>query len=1068
MKDGKKVTLTDVIYAKDLSRNLLSLRKFADQGLQIYLDNKQINIYDPLSRKTVLSGLYKKPFWEIQLNLKDKRTCNNKNYETKSVYVNIVTRSGKVTEGKKICKPKNKTEPLVQNNRLLNTINDRLIVKASDTTFQGLKSSIAPDIEKLKKLNTVMLWHARLGHMSTEYMKKYKMLYPEIKNFNDSDFDEGLRECDVCFRAKLNKLPFKKTRNREKEPLLKIHADVMGYITPVTYPKQYRFIVAFVDSFSRFAMAYPLRNKSDVPGRLKEFIISTRNLMRRDAKVAYLSCDQGTEFTSSATINVLKEFNAELLTVCPATPEHNGVIERFNQTIIKKVRALLIDSGFPLSMWDLALGVAVHIYNQSPHKTLEMKSPLSLIAPNYKFDVNQLKRFGCLTYAMVKDEKKLKDRAIKSFLVGYLQTGYIVYDPETKKFIESREVRFVERYTYGDLYNSPVGLMEELVFSRTDPNKRTREIPKINDPSELTEIEREVSEQPAKKKRGRPKIVKDNEPIVLFSMESNLNDGNSDYKFYALLADIIGDPKTYREALTRPDREKWKEAFGKELNAMLTKNVYQIVKRPVVADDGSKPVIIDTRWVCTTKKDQDGSELKRTRLVARGFRDTNFYNLRETYAPVTRLPLIRLILAFANKHNLIMRQLDVKTAFLNSDVVGEIYVEIPEGSLINEVNKKDYVWKLNKSLYGLKTSPKSWNNLFSSVMTELGFKSTMNEPCLFVYIFNDTIILAMLYVDDIILAGNNERALLNIKEKLMSKFEMKDLGEPKEYLGITIIRDRENKTLKLNQTNFITKLLKRFGYSEAHPQRTPMVTAQVNNRQRRAREGNTADDEVIDQTKYREIVGSLLYLANASRPDICYAVNVVSRHQLNPTKHEWKMIDRILRYLIYTKDLSLTYKGHEDGFDAFSDASLADCKNSITTCGYLVRLFGDAIGWKTKKQSHVALSTCEAEYLAMSVACKELMALSLTVKEFAKFELYPMKMYCDNNAAIASSEIDGGSALRHVIEIRAHYIKECVEKGLVNIKWIATNKQLADIFTKALSFQLHEDLTKRIMTNDKI
>ena len=424
-----------------------------------------------------------------------------------------------------------------------------------------------------------------------------------------------------------------------------------------------------------------------------------------------------------------------------------------------------------------------------------------------------------------------------------------------------------------------------------------------------------------------------------------------------------------------------------------------------------KPTIIDTRWVCKTKLNPDNSKLVKARLVARGFRDTNFYDLRETYAPVTRLPLIRLILAFANKFDLIMYQLDVKTAFLNSDVLGEINTEIPEGFTCTEKEKKECVWKLNKSLYGLRTSPKSWNNLFSEAMKDLGFKTTIHEPCLFIYRDTEILILAVLYVDDVILAGNNETVLIKIKRKLMEKFEMKDLGEPKEYLGITISCDRSTKTLKLNRTKFINKMLDKIGYKDAHPQRSPMVTAQVNNKRRREREDQESDNEVIEPTKYREIVGSLLYLANATRPDISYAVNVLSRHQLNPTKNEWKMVDRLLKYLVYSKDLSLVYRGKGDKnnpLDAFSDASLADSRNSITTCGYLIRLFEDIISWKTRKQSHVALSTCEAEYIAMSEACKELVALSLTMKEFTNLSLYPMKIFCDNNAAITSSQIEGG------------------------------------------------------------
>ena len=163
----------------------------------------------------------------------------------------------------------------------------------------------------------------------------------------------------------------------------------------MTYPGRYRFIVLFIDSYSRYAGAYPLKHKSDVPECLREFIISERNLIGRDVKISYMCCDKGTEFSSKEIVNVLKSFSVELQTVCPGIPEHNGVVARFNQTIQKKIRALMFDSGLPSNMWDIALGAATYIYNISPQKTLGMQGPLKLFAPNHRIDINQLKRFGC-------------------------------------------------------------------------------------------------------------------------------------------------------------------------------------------------------------------------------------------------------------------------------------------------------------------------------------------------------------------------------------------------------------------------------------------------------------------------------------------------------------------------------------------------------------------------------------------------------------------------------------------------------------------------------------------------
>ena len=671
-----------------------------------------------------------------------------------------------------------------------------------------------------------------------------------------------------------------------------------------------------------------------MPESLREFIISARNLIGKDAKINYMCCDQGTEFTSKETIKVLKEFGAELQTVCPGTPEHNDVVERFNQTIQKKVRALMLDSGLPLNMWDVALGVAVYLYNISPHKTFGMQAPLQLFAPNYRYDINQLKRFGCLTYTTIKNDTKFGSCALKTVLIGYLPTGYVVYHPESKKLIETRNVRFVERYVYGDIFRGKSEIPEKLTISRMNPEYSIME--------RSSENEGDVQEPLTTRKRGRPRKVPSEWIILLASLTGEEND-EFDREFHALLTKINGDPQNYREAMSRLDSIEWLEAVNIELEAMNMNNVYKIVNKPEFDSKVRKPNILDARWIFKTKIDSEGNSIRRARLVIRGFKDINIYDLRETYAPVTRFSLVRAVLAFANKYKLIMYQLEVKTTFMNSTVIEEIYMEIPDDIAVTETEKKSKVCKLEKSLYGLKTSPKRWYETFNKAMKELGFVTNDNDPCLFVLVDREIIVLAVLYADDIIMTGNDENLLNKTKVELQSRFRMKDLGEPNEYLGITIIRDKTARILKLKQTKFNNKILTRFGYDKAYPQRTPIVTNQVLNRERREREGEPRNNEVISPTKFREAVGSLLYLANATRPDISYAINVLSRHQLNPTKVEWKMLERVFRYLMHTRERSLIYRGKGHGIDAYSDSSLADCKGSITTCGYLVRLYGDII-----------------------------------------------------------------------------------------------------------------------------
>lgn len=291
-------------------------------------------------------------------------------------------------------------------------------------------------------------------------------------------------------------------------------------------------------------------------------------------------------------------------TVCPGTPEHNGVAEKFNQTLQKKIRSLLLDSGLPANMWDVALGVATYLYNISPHKTLNMKSPIQVLSPKFNIDINQLKRFGCLTYAKIKNEGKFKDVAIKTYLVGYLPTGYVLYHPESKKLIETREVRFVERYVYKDINKQEV---DQLNISRTDPENKNQQTEEVIEQIECSEFEGEQPEPAVKRKRGRPK--KETKPNALIASVNGDTDLSCDTNIQALIANIMGDPKNYKEAMARPDWREWLEPINVELEALELNQVYVQVRRPIVDSQGRKPNILDARWILKTKLDSQGEKL---------------------------------------------------------------------------------------------------------------------------------------------------------------------------------------------------------------------------------------------------------------------------------------------------------------------------------------------------------------------------------------------------------------------------------------------------------------------------
>lgn len=1181
LPDGSTFDLENVIYADALTENLLSLRRLVDSGLAVYLDDKKIDIYDPESNETFITGIYQSPYWLIELEtdtdvkypgnrprpnqifvnlstadcndkmtpryitrsmtnkdktqgITDNRVINSDTHNTNNDFSDDKTGADKESANLGSESLVNKDETRETNELpIQNVTKENLIHEHSnfDTTiwdreFHNVDELQIAEINELEspfgkenidfnKNNRAMLWHVRMGHASISYLKSLQRQFPENRELQKAVFDKSIQDCEVCMAAKFNRLPFQITRNRATEPLQIIHSDLMGKISPATYPKGYKWIAVFVDDFSRLAMAYPMKTKTEAGYYLEAFVRTARNLLGRDAKVCYLRTDKGTEFTGGYTKQVLDKLGAEAQLTCPSTPEHNGTSERFNQTIQKKVRAYMFDSRLPENMWDLALGAAVYAYNRTPHKSNGMEVPLRKFAPNYSYDMNQIKRFGCLAFLKIqKKTSKFGFLGRKAVLVGYNSTGFQLLKPENGKYYESRDVRFNEKAVYGDKYGKE-GIRDwPEVLEKIDKEKWFVEFDKEeeNDQSNSSNLEgedlnrkRENSSKPEgeqpKRKRGRPrKVVQSDDPPaiptivestdnfikdtsfsdlripenesskVLFASVPKINEQTKtqDEVYHALLARINDDPTCYKEAMNSKDREFWQSAIDEELNSLKKNDVWDIVERPTTSKNRRKPNIIDSKWVFKRKLDPENKTKYKARLVIRGFKDKNIYDLMETYAPVSRLVLVRCVLAIINKYKLIARQLDVKTAFLNGTLEEEIYMEIPEGTGYSIRTMRKKVCKLKKALYGLKISPKRWYIRLSTVLLEAGLENDKNEPCLFYMVNNDLILILLFYVDDILLASNCMAKLNDIVSILNREFELSDLGEPKEFLGITIKRDQENRTIQLSQTNYIDKILRRFNFDRMHGQRTPMVTAQVANRERKMRE--TANDELtLSETStpknapYREAVGSLLYLANATRPDISYAVNVLSRHQISPTEADWKMVIRVFRYLIETRNLALVYTGTTDDLQTYTDASFADCKGSLTTCGYVVKLFGDSIAWRTHKQTYVALSTCQAEYVAMSEACQEVIALNKTLTQILNRNFQPISLWCDNKAAEASAKTNGGNRLRHMTEVREDYVKECVELERVKIFWISSKDQIADIFTKPLSFTIHKRLTERIM-----
>lgn len=548
------------------------------------------------------------------------------------------------------------------------------------------------------------------------------------------------------------------------------------------------------------------------------------------------------------------------------------------------------------------------------------------------------------------------------------------------------------------------------------------------------------------------------------------------------------DPINFKEAMESDERKYWLKAKNEELESMQENNVWVIVDRPKLDENGQKPNIIDSKWVFKRKIGPNGEVIYKARLVIRGFKDKNEYELMETYAPVSKLSIVRVVLATINHENWEVCQMDVKTAFLNSKLEDEvIYMKIPEGFNCNEDFKRQKVCLLKRSIYGLKISSKKWYQNFADEALKLSFERDINQPCLFTWRHQGKELVIILYVDDFLLAGNDSKKLEEVKNKLCARFQMKIIGEPKTFLGMEIKRDRKNQIMTLTQSNYIEKCLKRFKMEDCKPQNTPMVTRQVKNREAKNKQNNKqTHDDVKPKAPYREAIGSLLYLSGTTRPDISFAVNYLARRQTSPTEADWKDVKRVLRYLKATPNLGITLRAKNDVLMAFTDSSFRDCEKSMSTGGYIIKLFGDVIAWRSHKQNHVTTSTCHAEYLSMSDVCQELISLDKACRDILGTTMYPIEVLCDNKSAVDCTQKEGNQRLKsfdedvdtikrkllerketgtksHMAVTHGDFVKSCVLEGKVLVNWVSTSNNEADIMTKPLAEDKHSYFRDKIL-----
>jgi len=436
--------------------------------------------------------------------------------------------------------------------------------------------------------------------------------------------------------------------------------------------------------------------------------------------------------------------------------------------------------------------------------------------------------------------------------------------------------------------------------------------------------------------------------------------------------------------------------------------------------------------------------------VAQGFTQRKGDDYDETFSPVVRMESLRTVIGLAVRHGLSLHQLDVTTAFLNGKLEEVVYMQQPEGFVAG--GDKQLVCKLKRSIYGLKQSSRCWNTTIDSYLKQLGFLQSNSDPCVYIAAVGELAVVGV-YVDDIVVACKSEVRLKEFKQGLCRKFEVKDLGKLRHFLGIKVVQDEVSGDVWIGQSVYVGKVLERFGMQEAKSVATPVDTSTKLVKA-------TEDDEVFDRAVYQSAVGSLLYLSTSTRPDIAFAVGNVARFSANPTKRHWTGVKRIMRYLKGTSELGLYYSSSVTvDLIGYSDSDWAgDLDDRKSVSGYMFKLCGAPISWRSKKQTLVALSTAEAEYVALSSATQEAVWLKQLLSELRIEQLKPTVLYEDNQSAIAMAQNAGFHGRTKHIDIRHHFVREKVNDGTIELKYCRSDQMLADMLTKGLSSTVFETL----------
>ncbi|GJV61932.1 retrovirus-related pol polyprotein from transposon TNT 1-94 [Tanacetum coccineum] len=794
-----------------------------------------------------------------------------------------------------------------------------------------------------------------------------------------------------------------------------------------------------------------------------------RNLQ---AQVITVRTDKGTKFLNKTLHAYFKEEGIEHQTSTPRTPKQNGVVERRNRTLVEAARTMLSASKLPLSFWAEAVATACYTQNRSIIISTHGKMAYHIINDR-KPSIKHLHIFGCICYITRDGENldKMKEKGDPCVMVGYStqSKGYRVYNKRTRLIVESIHIKFDEikemmsDHNSSDLAPQRQEMSVENVSSGLVPQGQKASDYDNSDPvpprqNVVPTAEKTDSSQQGLEFLFSPLLEEYYNPAHGHAEDNNNDQApNASFQEDEFINPFCTRVQETGESSSRnidntdvhsfqPQSHDYRWTRDHPLEQVRGNPTMPVQTRRQLATDPEMCMFVLTVSIVEPKNIKeamaDSAWIEAMQDELHQFDRLKVWELVDK--PFGKM-IIKLKWLWKNKKDE-DQTMDVKTEFLNGPLKEEVYVAYPEEFV--DPYHPEKVYLLRKALYGLKQALRAWYDELSNFLMSKGFtKGTINLT-LFKIKYGEDILLVQIYVDDIIFGSTNPKYSKRFEKLMHSRFEMSLMGEMKFFLGLQI--HQSPKGIFINQAKYALEILKKHNMDNCHSIGTkPNLDVDLSG-------------EPVDQSDYHSKIGSLMYLTS-SRPDLVQAVCYCARYQARPTQKHLKEVKRIFKYLKGTINMGLWYP-KDSGFEltAFSDADHAGCLDTRKSTSGGIQFLGDKlVSWMSKKQNCTAMSSAEAEYVALSASCAQVMWMRTQLQDYG-FNYNKIPLYCDSQSAIAISCNPVQHSRTKHIHTRYHFIKEQVENGIIELYFVRTEYQLADMFTKALPEDRFKYLVRRI------